>query len=253
MDTFSMAGNLRMLFNSFGFPEMLRDHEHYISECFEYDVRGTLLDDLGWFKESDTTEATPAPEAVPTAKGAQEQDFTPAVYDGLHRYCVSEGIKLSFALNPSGLHLRDIAHNNIRYVADKTSDDSNATDSHVPSPSPLPHGDSQVMILQPKNLPPIPAIIKDIVQVQFPGRELQTYLAVQRRLPTSSPAGWFDTYPILRASVWANRLSALEIVPASYMRGAYASCAIDSDKCIVISLDKVCGIGSPSNTVKKHH
>jgi hypothetical protein len=98
------------------------------------------------------------------------------------------------------------------------------------------------MISRAKDRAPQPAILKDILWLKLPGRDFQTYLAIQKRLPTSNPSDPFKKYPFFRASLWATNFAEVEIVPASCLQGPYGSCEVAKGTCVVISLDKVRGI-----------
>lgn len=234
MDTISLASNLRMFFKQSTFPQSLQKYEDIISQCFDQDIRGTLLDDLAWFKSNDSSEDTEEltlRDDEPVTKGAQERAFTPEVYEAFKKFCVSSRIRVPFALNPTALHLKDIRHHEIRYIPDRRPKDAG-----IPL---LPIGDSQVMISCSHKTSLRPAILRDIFKFTLPGKERETYLAIEWRLPEQVPYEWFGKYPILRASVWGDGVETLEIVTASSLKGSYASCAIDDGKYVVIPLDRV--------------
>src|SRR5882724_6484321 len=124
-----------------GFPKSLQLLEEYISQCFDYDIRGTLLEYLGWSMDVDLVE----PTAGHTMKGAQDCEFKRDVYDALCQYCAVQGIPLAFDLKPCGLHLQDISHNQIHYIADRHHGQQSLSEG-TPILSLPPKGDSQVMI-----------------------------------------------------------------------------------------------------------
>lgn len=95
------------------------------------------------------------------------------------------------------------------------------------------------MIASSPNDSPYPAILRDIIKVEFPGHKMETYLAIEQRLPIKVSSEWFGKYPILQASVWGTGSQDIEIVPASYLRGSYASCALDDKRFVIVSLDRV--------------
>ena len=90
-------------------------------------------------------------------------------------------------------------------------------------------GDSQVMISSSLMDPPHPTILRDIIMIELPGCKLETYLAIEWRLPVKAPSQWFDKHPILQALVWGIGFGCLEIVPISHLKGSYASCALDEN------------------------
>ena len=236
MDSFSLASNLRMSFKASGFPKSLQLLEEYVSQCFDYDIRGTLLEYLGWSMDVDLVE----PTAGHTMKGAQDCEFKRDVYDALCQYCAVQGIPLAFDLKPCGLHLQDISHNQIHYIADRHHGQQSLSEG-TPILSLPPKGDSQVMITS-GHISHQPAIIKDIVELALPGRKVQRYLAIQWWLPAvDSVVDMFRKYPILKASLWRNTFGDLKIVHAEDMCGPYASCVIDDQHSSVVSLYQVSG------------
>ena len=96
-----------MCFKLAGFPQALQENEDFVSECFDRDTQGTLLNDLKGFKSCESTETGTTPgdgSSQPISKGHMWK-FSKAVYQALSDYCADEKIKLSFTLNPTSLHL----------------------------------------------------------------------------------------------------------------------------------------------------
>ena len=199
MNMFSLGSNLRMSFKQSEFPESLREYEDIVSACFDQDIRGTLLDDLGWFKSHESSDAfQELVEEGKHTKGAQEHNFTPEVYEALKKYCATSGILLPFALNPTGLHLKEIQHNRIWYIPDYQKLHRNPKEGDQIFST---NGDSQVMIIGLPKGSPCPAILRDIIKIEFLGHKLEIYLAIEQRLSVNGSSEWFEKYPILKTSV----------------------------------------------------
>jgi len=64
-------------------------------------------------------------------EGSPDCEFKRDVYDALCN-CAVQGIPLAFDLKPCGLHLQDISHNQIHYIADRHHGQQSLSEEHPP-------------------------------------------------------------------------------------------------------------------------
>ncbi|KAF8586150.1 hypothetical protein K439DRAFT_1659913 [Ramaria rubella] len=249
----SMGGNLRNMVKSFGFPDSLHDIAQHAEQCFDSDVRGTLLSDMVWFKEFDDIEEESTSQTSQADKSSSNESiFRPDTYGALQQYHRDKGI--SPLLKPRATHLQHIEQNHVRYVADRPAHEQRGIALHdlINSVEAMmnkgkismirnsPKGSSQVMICSPEesSVPPKPAVIRDIFYVNLPTENSELLLAVQFQNPTPKGPDPYATFPVLQASLWSTELSDIKLIPSTHIRCAYASCPINQEECVVVSLDR---------------
>lgn len=228
MKTISFSAALRGLFRNHSFKGQFEDMEDIILDCFEKDVRGTLLTDLRRFTAS---------FIAPKDKG-HICAFYPDTAYALKRYFQSLGQPETNI--PTSLHYRSMSHNNMSYSA--------ARSFPIKKPVKQPHpgepssstieswpGDSQALIECGQT--PIPVIILDIFSLKLEqGSEL--FLAVQRLGPSPATSNPFARYPVLDAALWSKTRNNVEVVQAKHLCCHFASCVWDDEHYVVVPLNR---------------
>src|SRR3977135_206941 len=92
IDTITMSSNLRNMFKLYDFPDGLENLKHYIEECFDSDLRGSLLGDMAWFEHEGTIDTLPTERPSNVVEERRYRDDT---FRALQTYCKAEGLHVN--------------------------------------------------------------------------------------------------------------------------------------------------------------